>query len=235
MFIKNFILFVLLPLFILSFAVNTRSQISLDTPNVESRLYLGTAEDQPLISINEVHDAILIASRNPKINKKKIAIIGGSRGGDLALLIASHYKDIRAVIAIVPSHVTFPGHTAEFTTSAWTFKGKELPFVPVSEEAVPFLIKGDLRKTFETILKDEKAEKRALIKVENIKGPVLLISATQDEIVPSTPMCEKMISRLKAKKFKYHFEHLAIEGSHAQPLKHFNKVFDFLEAYFIRN
>jgi len=29
-------------------------------------------------------------------------------------------------------------------------------------------------------------------------------------------------------------EHIAIEGSHAEPLKHFNKVFAFLENYFYK-
>lgn len=192
----------------------------------------GTPEILDRISIDQVHDAIVAAAKNPKINKKKIAIIGGSRGGDLALLIGSYYKDIKCIVAIVPSHVAFPGHTKTFTTSAWTFKGKELPFVPVSEEAVPSLIKRDLRSAFEIMLKDTMAEEKAVIKVEKIKGPILLISATEDEIIPSTPMSEKMIARLKAKKFKHHFEHIAIEGSHAEPLKHFERVFTFLANHF---
>lgn len=192
----------------------------------------GTPEILDRISINQVHDAITKAAKNPKINKKKIAIIGGSRGGDLALLIGSYYKDIKCIVAIVPSHVAFPGHTKTFTTSAWTFKGKELPFVPVSEEAVPSLIKRDLRSAFEIMLKDTMAEEKAVIKVEKIKGPILLISATEDEIIPSTPMSEKMMTRLKAKKFKHHFEHIAIEGSHAEPLKHFERVFTFLANHF---
>ncbi len=195
----------------------------------------GTPDILNRISVDQVHNAILEAAKNPKINKKKIAIIGGSRGADLALLIGSYYKDIKCVVGIVPSHVVFPGHTTHFTTSLWTYKGKELPFVPVSEEAVPSLRKRDLRSAFEIMLKDTKAEEKALIKIEKINGPILLISATQDEIVPTTPMCEKMIARLKAKKFKHHFKHFAIAGGHAEPLKHFDKVFDFLENHFDKN
>jgi uncharacterized protein len=48
------------------------------------------------------------------------------------------------------------------------------------------------------MLKDSIAESKALIKVENIKGAILLISATKDKICPSTPMSEKMIERLKS-------------------------------------
>ena len=262
---------------------NSFSQTTLETPNVESVLYLGNGKNQPLIvglggseggnawtsdywkktrdqfiakgyaflaigyfkakgtpdklekiAMEDVHYAIKLASKNKKINKRKIAIIGGSRGADLALLQGSYYKDIKCVIGIVSSHATFVGNTDHFTTSSWTYQGKELPFVPVNDEAVPFMMKRDLRGAFEAMLKDTIAEEKALIKVEDIKGPILLISATKDEICPSTPMAEKIIARLKANKFKYNYKHIAIEGGHAEPLKHFNLIFDFLENNFTK-
>jgi uncharacterized protein len=146
--------------------------------------------------------------------------------------VGSYYKDIKCVVGIVASNVTFPGNTTHFTTSTWTFQNKELPFVPVNEEAVPFLMKRDLRGAFVAMLKDSIAESNACIKVENIGGPILLVSATKDEICPSTPMAEKMIERLKSKKFKYNFEHIPIVGGHSEPLKHLDLIFTFLEKNF---
>ena len=192
----------------------------------------GTPKQLDRISIEAVHNAIVMAATDPKINKEKIAIVGGSRGADLALLLGSYYSDIKCIVGIVPSHAVFPGHTNEFNTSSWTFDGKELPFVPVSEEAVPALIQHDLRKAFETMLKDKAAEEKAIILVEKIKAPILLISATKDEVAPTTPMAEKIMARLKEKKFTYHYEHVAIDGGHAEPLKHFDLVFTFLKKYF---
>ncbi len=192
----------------------------------------GTPDTLQKISIEVVYNAIKEATKNRNINKRKIAVIGGSRGADLALLLGSYYKNIKCVVAIVGSNVTFPGNTNHFTTSAWTFQNKELPFVPVNEEAVPFLMKRDLRGAFEAMLKDSIAVSNSLIRVENIKGPILLMSATKDEICPSTPMAEKMIERLKSKKFTYYYEHVPIVGSHAAPLKHFNLIFTFLENNF---
>ena len=261
---------------------NSFSQIILETPNVESKLYLGSGKNQPLIvglggseggnawasnywkknrdqfiekgyaflaigyfgakgtpdtlqkiAIEDVHYAIETAIKNKKINKRKIGIVGGSRGADLALLLGSYYKDIKCVVGIVASNVTFPGNTNHFTTSAWTYQKKELQFVPVNEEAVPYLLKRNLRGTFEAMLKDSIASEKAVIKVENINGPVLLVSATKDEICPSTAMAEKMITRLKNNKFKHYFEHVAIEGRHAEPLKHFDLIFKFLETNFV--
>ena len=194
----------------------------------------GTPDTLNKISINQVHDAILVATKNKKINKRKSAIIGGSRGGDLALLIGSYFKDIKCVVALVPSHVVFPGHTNHFTTSAWTFDYKELPFVPVNEEAVPFLIKRDLRGTFTAMLKDSIAQEKAVIKVEKINGPILLLSATKDDHIPSVEMCDKMIARLKAYKFKYANKHIVIDGGHGEPQKHFDLIFKFLETNFAK-
>lgn len=260
---------------------NSFAQTILETPNVESKLYVGDGVNQPLIvglggseggnawtsdywkktrdqfiergyaflaigyfgakgtpdklekiAIEDVHYAIELAKKNKKINKQKIAIIGGSRGADLALLLGSYYDDIKGVVAIVASNVTFPGNTNHFTTSTWTYQNKELPFVPVNDEAVPYLMRNDLRGTFEAMLQDSIEEEKALINIEKINGPILLISATKDEISPSTPMAEKMITRLKTYNFKHKYEHIAIEGGHSAPLKHFDLVFKFLETNF---
>ena len=262
---------------------NSFSQTILETPNVESKLYLGAGKNQPLIvglggseggnawtsdywketrdqfiekgyaflaigyfgakgtpkilekiAIEDVYYAIEVAKENKKIDKTKTAIVGGSRGADLALLLGSYYNDINCVVGIVASNVTFPGNTDHFTTSTWTYQNKELPFVPVNDEAVPFLMKRDLRGTFEAMLKDSIAAEKAVIKIEKINGPILLISATKDEISPSTPMAEKMIARLKTYNFKHKYEHIAIEGEHSAPLKHFDLVFKFLETNFSR-
>jgi uncharacterized protein len=194
----------------------------------------GTPDTLNKIEIGDVYNAIKIASKNKLINKKKIVIIGGSRGADLALLLGSYYNDIDCVVSIVGSNAVFPGNTNHFSTPCWTYENKELPFVPVNEEAVPFLLKRDLRGTFEAMLKDTTAVEKAFIKVEQIKGAVLFLSATKDEICPSTPMAEMMTTRLMEKKFKYHYEHKAIEGKHSAPLQHFDIIFNFLETYFLQ-
>ena len=184
------------------------------------------------IALEDVHNTIVKATENKQVDAERIAIVGGSRGGDLALLVASYYDDIDCVVGIVPSHAVFPGNTNHFTTSSWTYNNVELPFVPVNEAAVPFLMKRDLRGTFTAMLQDTVAEQNALIKVEKIKAPILLISATEDEIAPTTIMCTKMMNRLKQHNFQYYTEHVAIVGSHAEPLKHFELVFNFLKHKF---
>ncbi len=197
--------------------------------------YFGCEGTPPIldkIAIDGVHTAIASAAKHPKINGRKIAVIGGSRGADLALLLGSYYSDISCVIGLSASHAVFPGHTQEFNSSCWIYQGKELPFIPVNEAAVPFMMKHDLRGAFEAMLDDTAAEQRSLIKVENINGPVLLLSADADEIIPAASMGNKMIARLKANNFTHPSEHIVYSGGHGEPTKHFDKVFAFLEANF---
>ncbi|UCJ04906.1 alpha/beta hydrolase [Chitinophaga pendula] len=184
------------------------------------------------VSINAVHNAILTATKDPHIDASRIAVIGGSRGGDLALLLASYFKDIHCVVAVVASSVVFPGHTSHFTTPAWSYNNQPLPFVPVNEAAVPFLMKGNLRETFRTMLTDTAAATKAAIKVEQINGPVLFLSATNDEFCPSTPMAESMMARLDSHHFPHPHQHIPVEGRHAAPLQQFDQVFTFLQQHF---
>ena len=75
---------------------------------------------------------------------------------------------------------------------------------------------------------------KSKIKVENIKGSILLFSATNDEIIPAVTMAQKMISRLESNHFKYPYELVVLEGSHTEPTKHFDKIFSFLDANFLK-
>ena len=195
----------------------------------------GTPDTLNKIAVEAVYNAIRAATKNPAVAADRVAIIGGSRGGDLALLLGSYYPDIDCVVALVPSHAVFPGHTAHFSTSLWTYQGRELPFVPVNEAAVPFLMKHDLRGAFTAMLQDTVAAQSAAIRVERIKAPILLLSATTDEIAPTTPMCINLMARLKRHHFPYPYEHHAIVGGHAEPLKHFDLVFAFLKKNFPPN
>jgi hypothetical protein len=128
--------------------------------------------------------------------------------------------------------VVFPGHTNHFTTASWIFDKEEFPFVPVNDEAIPFMMKRNLRKTFAAMLQDTVAYKNAYIKVENMRGPILLISVTKDKIAPTTPITYKMIARLKETNFKGYKQHIAIERGHKEPLHHFDEIFKFLDQHF---
>ena len=197
--------------------------------------YFGTPnspETLDRISLDGVHAAIVEAGTDPRVDGRCVAIIGGSRGAELALLLASHYPDIDAVVAIVPGSAVFPALTDAMTTGGFSLHDKPLPFVPMTWGATPYLLVGDLRGAFETIMQDRAAMQRAAIAVENINGPIQFVSASRDEMWPSKEMADAMMLRLKAKGFRHPVEHLVVQGGHGEPLDEFPKMEAFLDTHF---
>lgn len=183
------------------------------------------------ISLDAISDTIMNIAKKNKIDESKIALIGGSKGGELILNLASRYSQYKAVIALSTSNVTFPAITWSSNTSSWTYKGNEVPYVPAPLKTISPALKGDLYTAFSMMLEDEEAVKNAEIHVENINGPILILSGKKDDQWPATSMSNKIIERLKENNFKFHKEHVILDGGHIEPMKHFNLVYDFLEKY----
>jgi dipeptidyl aminopeptidase/acylaminoacyl peptidase len=191
----------------------------------------GTPRNLDRISLDAISDTILNIAKNPKIDESKIALIGGSRGGELVLNLASRFDHFNAVIAISTSNVSFPAITWSANTSSWTYKGEEIYYVPAPLKTISPALKGDLYTAHKMMLEDEEASKKAEIQVENINGPILILSGKDDDQWPATAMSNQIIERLKNKKFKHFSEHIILDGGHIEPMKHFDLVYDFLEKH----
>jgi pimeloyl-ACP methyl ester carboxylesterase len=191
----------------------------------------GTPENLDRIAIDGVHKAVMEAAQNPLINENCIAVMGVSRGGELALLLGSYYEEYKSVIGIVPGGLVFAAITNAMTTPGFSHNGVSLPFVPVPWSATPELLLGDKRGAFEKMMLNTEAMAAAAIKVENISGPVLLISGTQDNEWPSMEMSEAIIKRLKENNFSYSKLHIPLEGGHNEHHDNFDKVISFLEQH----
>ncbi|MBL8516013.1 MAG: dienelactone hydrolase family protein [Betaproteobacteria bacterium] len=191
-----------------------------------------TPEKLDRIALEGVHAAIAEAAKRPEVDGRCVAVMGGSKGGELALLLASRYPDIDAVAAIVPGNAVFVALTDAMTTSSFSHNGQALPFVPLPWRATLPLITGDKRKVFDLMMADTAAVERALIPVEKINGPVFFLSATHDELWDSRGMSDAMMVRLKAKNFPHTSAHVAIEGNHTEPTKNLREVRKFLAENF---
>ncbi|MEM9832057.1 MAG: acyl-CoA thioester hydrolase/BAAT C-terminal domain-containing protein [Bacteroidota bacterium] len=195
--------------------------------------YFGTSNTPDVldrISLDAIYDTISLVSQQPFIDQNQIALFGGSRGGELVLNIASRYPDIAAVMAIVPSHVTLPARFGWNESSSWTFKGKEVPWVVASDEARALIDDGDFYGGFSKIIENPQSESvtEAAIVVEKINAPILFVSASEDEVWPSTLMVNRMIERLEENRFQYHYQHVELEGGHAAFTKNYGVILDFL-------
>lgn len=194
-----------------------------------------TPEKLDRIGIEGIHAAIVRAAQNPEINRDCVAVLGGSRGAELALLLGSRYPDIRTVVALSPSSAVFVSHTDAMVTSAFAFEGQPLPFVPMLWSATPELILGDIGGVMRKLVGNQPAMDAAAIPVEQINGPLLLVSAAQDEMWPSREMSDAMMARLNRSGFEPAHEHWALPGGHSSPTEEFLKIEAFLNAHFAPN
>jgi dienelactone hydrolase len=191
-----------------------------------------TPERCDRISLNAIYDTIKKVSKHPKVNARKIALLGSSKGGELVLNLASRYAEIDAVVALVPSHVTFPAAISTGNTSTWMYHDGQVPTFDVPLAAIWLFLIGKPQKGLELIFKEEKYWRKAAIEVEKIKGPVLILSAVDDQAWPSQYMSEKIVERLKDNQFGYYFEHFSFQGGHYATKNHFDVVFKFLDEHF---
>ncbi|MDW3649141.1 MAG: alpha/beta fold hydrolase [Bacteroidia bacterium] len=180
------------------------------------------------IPLDAIYDSIKTYRSVPKIG-----LIGGSKGGELVLNLASQYPEINAVVAIVPAHVSFPALTPWANTSSWSFEGEEIPFSPAPLKTLKPMLEGDLHTAFSYMLEDQEALEKSRIPAEKIGGPILLMAADQDEMWPSALMTEELQKHLEEHQFPFEVKKLIFEGGHAEPLEHFDTVFNFLDPYLL--
>lgn len=148
-----------------------------------------------------------------KTTSDSIVVLGGSKGAELALLLASRRKEIKGVVAFSTSSVVFQGIPKVFwpPRSSWKHAEKPIAFVPYdySQGFNP----NDLLGLYSHSLKQQQYVNQATIEVENINGPILLFSGLDDKLWPSAVMGDMICERLKAKEFKNPFEHIKYENA----------------------
>lgn len=180
-------------------------------------------------------------AEQPEVIPGQYALIGGSKGAEAALLIASKFPQVKTVVGISPSHVVWQGipknrfEFGKIGVSSWSYQGRGLPFVSTTLSSRDFwaLLTLRLRKIGETALLNTSQVEGAIIPVEKTQGAILLISGERDQMWPSTYMAEQVIGRLDDMGFIYPYEHIALDKGHSGLIRDrecWRKVFSFLEA-----
>ncbi len=165
------------------------------------------------IELSGVLQAIDNTRSHPAIAKGKFAVLGVSKGAELALLLASRSVQIGSVIAVVGSEVVFASPEWCSTSSSWSWQGQPVPFVPFSLQAAVPMMQGKYRQGHEIALNNLSAYERALIPVQRMQADVLFISGTADELWPSSEMSDRMMLRLQQHNYPYRYQHLKIVGA----------------------
>lgn len=153
--------------------------------------YDGLPPELEAIPLEYFGNALSWMRMRPEIAADRIAVLGTSRGGELALQLGSMYLDIKAVVAYVPANVRYPSCCGDTPVRyAWTWRGEPLPYVLPRFTRLP------------------AAALEAAIPVEHTHGPILVISGESDGIWPSPLMTQAVVDRLKHAHFSFDVERL---------------------------
>jgi len=127
------------------------------------------------IPLEYFQHALQWLGRQPGVNPSKLVMMGVSRGGEGALLVASVYPElVHATVGYVPNAYVWPGYP-DYMQPAWTLNGRPVPHV-----------------TF-----DGPPTEAQTIKVERIAGPIFVVGAGLDELWRSATYVVQIAERLR--------------------------------------
>ncbi len=131
---------------------------------------------------------------------KRIGIWGASKGAEFALIAASRYNWIKAVVAVVPTDLVWEGWGVSGPSrSSFSFGGTPLPFQPYAGMDAEFAkaAKGeamDIGKVHrEGRIKYPERIAAARIPIEQFRGRLLVIGGGQDAVWPSGEMAANIV------------------------------------------
>lgn len=121
------------------------------------------------IPLEYFEGALRWLAARPGVDPDRVMILGYSRGGEAALLVASTYPTlVHGVVAYVPSANVAGSCCSSFSYPAWTLNGRPVPFGLNSP-----------------------------IAVEKVSGPILAFGAARDQVWPSYIAVPAIVLRAK--------------------------------------
>lgn len=190
----------------------------------DPQVFPGLPKQLIKIPLEYFETAILRLKAHEQVRGDRLAVMGGSRGGEVALLLGSMFQDVKAVVAYTPGHLVWGGwpiadedRKNKTNQPAWTYKGKPVPFVSRTlslEEEKKLTEKDpfDRRPLFVEYMKNRDMVRDAIIPVEKIAGPILMVTGKGDKLWQSSEMSEEVMKRLAAKNHPFPTsQHLSYE------------------------
>jgi len=133
----------------------------------------------------------------------RAAVVGASKGGELALLLAATLPNlVGPVAAYTPSSVVWGG--LDFTQppgpvrSSWSYRGQPFPYLPFPANVAPAHSERGLSMLplSEAALDDHDAVEPTAIATERAHGPLLLVSGGDDRVWAAGRMCRMIVDRM---------------------------------------
>jgi dienelactone hydrolase len=152
------------------------------------------------VPVETLKPAIGALQSRSDVERDHLGVIGGSKGGEFAFLAASTYPQFKAVVALVPSPMAYMGLGENDMPQgcSWTRAGRPLPCIPPDQQAgmqigmeaaaeQPMKLKPFYEASR---LADAAQARAAMFHLERINGPMLCLSAGDDQMWNSAEQCD---------------------------------------------
>lgn len=137
-------------------------------------------------------------ARQPGVDPQRIGVVGGSKGAEAALLLASRERRVRAVIAFAPTDHAWQSidWNGWSDTPSWTEGGRPVPYLRYA----PFDAREGLRAMYDASLAAATPEARraARIPVERSDAALLLIAGEKDALWGAVEASRRIAATLAA-------------------------------------
>ncbi len=166
-------------------------------------------------------------SRQPGVDASGVAVVGVSKGAELALLAAATFDWVVFAGAFAPSHVIWEGIPPDDNRwrdagSSWTYRGEPLPFVRWSQEAER---RGDEARAttgvsrlvevhLESMVEYAEDIDRARLPVERSRAALFIAAGSDDGMWPSAYAAEQIRLRLSTRTPAADFQVVIVPTGH---------------------
>lgn len=167
-------------------------------------------KDLDRIPMEYLKNAIAWLLKQPEVDADRIGIYGRSKGGEMVLLAASLFPQLKYVVANTPSNYVNEGIIGGARTSghsSWCFEGNEIKFIKASKRSLLKLVIGLIKKNpmalrnfYKSLTWDHINAKHpdARIKIEKSNASFLFIASDTDGIWPSTSYIKEACEIMKS-------------------------------------
>lgn len=153
----------------------------------------GQPEQLELIALETFDRALDWLRARAEVDADRVAVAGQSKGAEAALLVGVRHPELRAVVSSATTSAVWPGidWTSFNADSSWTSDGQPLPTVPY--DGVPLF--GDIGRVYRGALKNFDEHDAAMVPVERIRAPLLLLCGEEDALWPACTMARQLRAR----------------------------------------
>jgi uncharacterized protein len=150
-----------------------------------------------LVPLETFAAALAWLRRQGEVDPEQVGVIGGSKGAEAALLVATRDPAVRAVVAAMPSSVVWQGASFDRDgdfDSSWSERGRRLEHLSYGS----WKWWTDMTPILAEALATLPLHPGAAIPIERSRARVLLVCGEADTLWPSCPMARQLEARARS-------------------------------------